>query len=173
MHIAATILDREKIADRVNALGKQITADFQGKKLVLVGILNGAFIFLADLARAIELEVEIDFIRVASYGHAAESSGVVTLRKGPELDLADKHVLLVEDIVDSGITTAWLREYFAARHKTASVSICTLIDKRERRKTAVQLEYVGFELDKGFLVGYGLDYAECYRNRAEICELEE
>ena len=173
MHIAATILDREKIAERVNALGKQITADYQEKKLVLVGILNGAFIFLADLARAIELEVEIDFIRVASYGHAAESSGIVNLRKGPELDLADKHVLLVEDIVDSGITTAWLREYFTARHQTASVSLCALIDKRERRKTAVQIEYVGFQLEKGFLVGYGLDYAECYRNRAEICELEE
>jgi hypoxanthine phosphoribosyltransferase len=172
MRIAATVLSRAEIADRVTELGRQITSDYQGKKLVLVGILNGAFIFMADLARTMDMDVEVDFIRVASYGNQAESSGMVTLRKGPELELAGKHILLVEDIVDSGITTAWLRQYFAARHQAASVSICALIDKRERRNTAVELEYVGFQIDKGFLVGYGLDYAQQHRNLAEVCKLE-
>ncbi len=172
MRIAATVLSRAEIADRVVELGRQITADYKEKKLVLIGILNGAFIFMADLARTMDMDVEVDFIRVSSYGNEAESSGMVTLRKGPELELAGKHVLLVEDIVDSGITTAWLRQHFTARHQAASVSICALIDKRERRKTAVDLEYVGFQIDKGFLVGYGLDYAQQHRNLAEVCELE-
>jgi hypoxanthine phosphoribosyltransferase len=172
MRIAKIIFTPETIAERVKELGQEITADYQGKKLVLTGILNGAFIFLADLARAVELEVEIDFIRAASYGNSSESSGSVTLRKGPDIDVAGKHVLLVEDIVDSGITVAWLRQYFAARHQAASVKLCALIDKQERRTESVQVDYVGFRVDSGFLVGYGLDYAQQYRNRADVCALE-
>ncbi|WP_417909305.1 hypoxanthine phosphoribosyltransferase [Candidatus Electronema sp. PJ] len=172
MKIAATVLDREEIEARVKVLGQQITEDYQGKKLVLIGILNGAFIFLADLAREIQLAVEIDFIRVASYGKAAASSGSVVLRKEPDLDLVGKHVLLVEDIIDSGLTMAWLREYFLTKQQVASVKTCALIDKKERRATDVQTDYVGFNVEQGFLVGYGLDYAQNYRNLPKVCALE-
>lgn len=171
MKIAETVLDRQEIAARINALGRQITADYQGKKLVLIGILNGAFIFLADLARAIELEAEVDFIRAASYGAASETSGTVTLSKEPELDLVGKDVLLIEDIVDSGTTIAWLHEYFAAKYRPASLKICALIDKYERRTVNVQVDYFGFRLNKGFLVGYGLDYAQKHRTLPEVYTL--
>ncbi|MCI5221139.1 MAG: hypoxanthine phosphoribosyltransferase [Candidatus Electrothrix sp. AR4] len=173
MKIAKTILGRQKIADKVNVLGQQITSDYRGKELVLIGILNGAFIFLADLARAIDLEVGVDFIRVASYGNAAESSGSISLSKEPELDLSGKDILLVEDIVDSGTTMAWLHDYFMAKHQAASVKTCALIDKHERRTVSVKVHYVGFKLDRGFLVGYGLDYAQNHRTLPDVCELEE
>lgn len=172
MKIAETVLGSQEIAARINALGRQITADYQGKKLVLIGILNGAFIFLADLARAITVEAEVDFIRVASYGNAAETSGTVTLSKAPELELADKDILLVEDIVDSGTTIAWLRKYFSAQHRPASLKICALIDKHERRTADVRVDYAGFRLEKGFLVGYGLDYAQKYRTLPDVRSLE-
>jgi hypoxanthine phosphoribosyltransferase len=173
MKIVKTVLDRQKIADRVNVLGRRITADYKDKDLVLVGVLNGAFIFLADLARAIDLKAEVDFIRVASYGDAAETSGSISLSKEPELDFAGKDILLVEDIVDSGTTMAWLHDYFMAKHQAASVKACALIDKHERRTVAVKVDYVGFTLDRGFLVGYGLDYAQQYRTLPDICALEE
>ncbi|WP_417914725.1 hypoxanthine phosphoribosyltransferase [Candidatus Electronema sp. JM] len=170
MRITKTVLNRQEIAERVAALGRQITADYQGRKLVLLGVLNGAFIFLADLARAIDLEVEIDFIRAASYGNGTASSGAVVLRNEPDIDLAGKDILIVEDIVDSGLTIAWLREHFLRTHQPASVKVCALLDKHERRSVAVQVDYVGFTLASGFLVGYGLDYAQKWRNLPEICE---
>lgn len=172
MKIKKTVLGQEEIAVRVKVLGQRITADYRGGKLVLVGVLNGAFIFLADLARTIELEAEVDFIRVASYGNATETSGSITLSKEPDLDLEGKDILLVEDIVDSGITISWLHDYFAANHKAASVKTCALIDKHERRAVDVQVDYAGFKLDKGFLVGYGLDYAQKYRTLPEVCALK-
>jgi len=172
MKFAKTVLGREEIAERVQVLGRQITADYQGKRLVLLGILNGAFIFLADLARAIALDMEIDFIQAASYGDATESSGSVVLRKEPELHLAGKDILLVEDIIDSGLTIAWLRNYFATKHHAASVKVCTLIDKQERRVANVQADYAGFSIARGFLVGYGLDYAQKHRNLPDVCELK-
>lgn len=168
MKHSETVFDRQAIAGRVAALGRQIKADYQGQQLVLIGVLNGAFIFLADLARAIDMELEIDFIRVASYGGATASSGSVVLRKEPELDLAGKHVLLVEDIVDSGLTAAWLRNYFLATHQAASVRICALIDKQERRAVDAQLDYAGFQISSGFLVGCGLDCAQKHRNLPDI-----
>jgi len=171
MELAGTVLGREEIAARVAALGQQITVDYQGKQLVLIGVLNGAFIFLADLARAIELELELDFIRAASYGEAAESSGTVVLRKEPDINLTGKDILIVEDIVDSGLTAAWLRRYFTEKHQTASVKVCALIDKRERRTVTVQVDYAGFTEANGFLVGYGLDYAQRWRNLPEVCAL--
>lgn len=173
MEHSAVVIDRQAIAGRVAALGRQVKNDYQGKQLALIGVLNGAFIFLADLARAIDMELEIDFIRVASYGNAASSSGSVVLRKEPELDLVGKHVLLVEDIVDSGITVAWLQDYFSVQHQAASVKICALIDKQERRLVPVQADYVGFQISSGFLVGYGLDCAQQHRNLPDICSLEE
>ena len=173
MKIKETILQHRELAERVEALGRQLTLDYAGKKLVVIGILNGAFIFLADLVRAIDLPLEIDFIRVASYGESTESSGSITLSKEPELDLAGRDVLLVEDIVDSGTTMAWLLEYFTTQHLANSVRCCTLIDKSERRTVEVRIDYAGFQLEKGFLVGYGLDCAQAYRNLPDICSLEE
>lgn len=165
------ILSPTEIAARVTALGQQISQDYQGKPLMLVGVLNGAFIFLADLARALTIDVEIDFIRVASYGQSASSSGTIRLAKEVELDLTAKHIILVEDIIDTGSTMAWLIAYFANR-PTASVRTCTLIDKKERRQVDITADYAGFTVPDGFLVGYGLDYAEQYRQLTGIYHLE-
>ncbi len=173
MRIKETLLQQQEITERVNTLGQQLTEDYAGKKPVVIGILNGAFIFLADLVRAVELAVEVDFIRVASYGQATESCGSITLTKAPELDLTGKDVLLVEDIVDSGTTMAWLQDYFTTEHQPNSVKTCTLINKNERRAVDVPIDYIGFEIDKGFLVGYGLDCAQSYRNLPQICALGE
>ncbi len=153
-------------------LGGQISRDYSGKSLVLIGVLNGAFIFMADLARAIHLEhVQVDFIRVSSYGKSSESSGEITLTKDTELDLTGKDVLLVEDIIDTGRTLAWLKNTFKHRD-VASIRICTLIDKAERREVEIQPDYIGFTVAEGFLVGYGLDYAEDFRHLPEVSHLE-
>ncbi len=172
MKISKTILHSKDIQKQTAVLGKQITADYQGKNLVLIGVLNGAFIFLADLARAIDLDLEIDFLRVSSYGNDTSTSGTIALSKEPELDLKGKDILLVEDIVDTGTTLSWLAGYFA-QFSPASVKICSLIDKHERRKMDVSVDYVGFTLHKGFLIGYGLDYAQKYRNLPSIHTMEE
>ena len=172
MEITETILSREQIHDRVDVLGRQISTDYRDKKLILIGILNGAFIFLADLVRSIDLELEVDFIRVASYGDATSTTGTITLSKKPDLELAGKDILLVEDIVDTGTTLAWLHNYFAT-YQPASIKTCSLIDKHERREAELKVDYVGFVLNKGFLVGYGLDYAQKFRNLPEVCSMQE
>jgi hypoxanthine phosphoribosyltransferase len=164
------ILSRETIARRVAELGMAITSDYTGRQLMVVGILKGAFIFTADLVRAIELPLEVDFIRVASYGSNACSSGELTLTKDIELPLAGKDLLLVEDIVDTGRTIACLKELFK-RHQPHSVRICTLIDKQERREVPLEVDYVGFSIKEGFLVGYGLDFAEQHRHYQEVYHL--
>jgi len=165
------ILSRQEIQARVKALGRVISGDYQGRKLVLIGVLNGAFIFMADLARAINLELEVDFIRVASYGQSASSSGKISLSKDVEMDMAGKDVLLVEDIIDSGRTLAYLKDYFR-QYRPASVKICALIDKKERREVEIETDYVGFDVAEGFLVGYGLDFAEQYRHFPDVYHLE-
>lgn len=167
-----TILSEDQLRHRVLELGARISHDYAGKKLILVGVLNGAFIFMADLARAINLDdVEIDFIRVSSYGAGAESSGNITLSKDVELDLAGKDVLLVEDIIDTGRTLAWLVDTFKQK-SAASVRICALINKVERREVEVEAKYIGFDISEGFLVGYGLDYAEGYRHLPKVAHLQ-
>lgn len=158
------------IRQRVGELGQAIDRDYAGQPLVLVGILNGAFIFLADLARAVTMPVEIDFIRVASYGNATCSSGAPAFTKDIELSIAGKHVLLVEDIVDTGRTIACLLEILAAR-QPKSLKVCALIDKKERREVAVRVDYAGFSVAEGFLVGYGLDCAEQHRNLPAVYRL--
>ena len=165
------IVSSLQLQTRVEELGRQITQDYRDRQLVLLGVLNGAFIFAADLCRAIDLDLEIDFIRVASYGTATESSGTIRLLREPSLDLAGKDILLVEDIVDTGTTMAWLQNHFR-KSSASSVKICSLIDKQERRAVPVDVDYIGFSLDKGFLVGYGLDCAEKYRNLPEIYSLD-
>jgi hypoxanthine phosphoribosyltransferase len=165
------VISQKQLQEKVGELAARISADYAGKDLVLIGILNGAFIFLADLARSITVPHQIDFIRVASYGTRDSSTGAIRLTKDVELDLKDKHVLLVEDIIDTGSTLKWLTKKFREQ-KAASVRICTLIDKKERRSFKIPIDYVGFSLESGFLVGYGLDYAEQHRGLPEIYTLQ-
>ncbi|WP_028585933.1 hypoxanthine phosphoribosyltransferase [Desulfogranum mediterraneum] len=172
MEIKKTVLSKEQIQARVTELGQEITSDYGDKKLVMLGVLNGAFIFTADLCRAVDLELEIDFIRVASYGNATHSSGTIRLSKPSEIDLKGKHVLLVEDIIDTGHTLAWLTSHFAEMG-AESVKICALINKHERREVEVQVDYSGFSIDQGYLVGYGLDCAEIHRNLPQVYSLAD
>lgn len=165
------VISKKQIHAKVGELAARISVDYGGKDLVMIGILNGAFIFLADLARLVTVPHQIDFIRVTSYGNRDSSSGTIRLTKDVELDIKNRHVLLVEDIIDTGSTLDWLTEKFREK-EAASVRICTLIDKKERRVFTVPINYVGFSLEKGFLVGYGLDYAEQYRYLPEIYTLQ-
>lgn len=155
----------------VEHLAQRINSDYEGKSLVLVGILKGAFIFLSDLARRIEVPVRIDFVRLASYGLESETSGKISITKDLELKVRGEHVLVVEDIVDTGATLAWYLDHLR-ESGAASVRICALIDKKERRRIEVPLDYVGISVDEGFLVGYGLDYSEDHRNLPAIYEVK-
>jgi hypoxanthine phosphoribosyltransferase len=164
------LISQEDIARRVRELAAQISRDYRGRDLVLVGVLKGAFIFLADLVRALDFPVEIDFVRLLSYGAGTISSGEVHITKDVELSLKGRDVLVVEDIVDIGFTMDFLRRHLAT-HKPQSLKICCLIDKQERRQVEVPLDYVGFRVEKGFLVGYGLDCGEKLRTLPEVYEL--
>ena len=150
-------------------LGKEITADYEGRPPLLVGVLKGAFVFMSDLSRAIDLPVEFDFMAVSSYGSATRSSGVVRILKDLDLDLTERHVLIVEDIVDSGLTLAYLRKNLAARGP-ASMEVCALLVKEGLQRVDLDLKYVGFTIPPTFVVGYGLDVAERYRNLPYIAE---
>ena len=160
------IISRPAIARRVKELGADITRDYADKPLLVVGILNGAFMFMADLVREIRLDMEVDFVRVASYGMKTES-GTLRLTKDIELELAGKHLLIVEDIIDTGQTMAQLKQLFSGRG-ARSIRFCALIDKKERREVDTAIDYVGFEVKAGFLVGYGLDCGEQYRQLPEV-----
>ena len=160
------IISAEMIAERVKAIGQEISAE-QPRDLLVVGILNGAFIFTADLVRAISTPVEVDFIRVASYGDNTSPSGEIKLTKDLDLSVQGKDILLVEDIVDTGNTIAWLREHLRNRG-AASIKLCALIDKKERREQEVEIDYCGFQVQSGFLVGYGLDHAEQHRHLPHV-----
>lgn len=164
------VLSREDIARRVVELGRAISLDYTGRSLVMVGVLNGAYIFMADLSRAVDLPLMVDFVRVASYGANTSSSGTVKLSKDVELEVKGKDVLLVEDIVDTGRTIAWLQDFFT-RKGASSVRICALIDKEERREVEVEVDYAGFTVAEGFLVGYGLDYAEQHRQYPAVYKI--
>ncbi len=164
------VFTAEEIAREVQELASRISEDYEGKELVLIGVLKGAFIFLADLVRQLTIPVQLDFIRVASYGTGTESSGKIRITTDVELDLRGRDVLIVEDIVDSGLTTAFVKQHLANK-KPRSVKICALLDKRERRTVSIPLEYVGLQLEKGFVVGYGLDCNERNRQLPGIYEL--
>jgi hypoxanthine phosphoribosyltransferase len=166
------IISREAIAARVQELAALISRDYAGKEPVLVGILKGAFIFLADLVRALDFPVQVDFVRLRSYGAGTRTSGEVHISKDLELPIAGRHVLVVEDIVDAGLTLDFLRGHLAGCNP-ASVKICCLIDKKERRQVEVPIDYVGFPLAKGFLVGYGLDSGEKFRTLPDVYEIVE
>lgn len=159
-----TMLGSEQIAARVKELGAQITKDYAGKNLVLVVVLKGSFLFAADLCRAIDTpHVRIDFLGVRSYGEGTESSGVVQITQDLSKPIADEEVLIVEDIVDSGLTIAHLMDLFRTR-QPRSVKVCALLHKPARAKVQVQIDYLGFTIEDKFVVGYGLDFAERYRN---------
>lgn len=162
----------QKIAAAVARLGAEINRDYGDEPLLLVGVLKGSFIFLADLCRQLTGPVEIEFVRASSYGDEVTSSGDVQFKHDVEKPVTGRHILIVEDIIDSGLTLEALYHRLLARGP-ASVKICTLIDKHERRATDIQIDYRGLQLERGFIVGYGLDYAEQYRNLADICLLAE
>lgn len=161
--IKSVLLTEEKIAEIVEGLGKQITEDYAGKEILFVVILKGSLVFSADLMRKITVPVNLDFMQVSSYGSGSVSSGKINIKKDIENDAAGKHVLIVEDIIDSGNTLAKLKQLFKDRN-AASVKICTLLSKPERRETEVECEYIGVEIPDEFVVGYGLDYDQRYRN---------
>ena len=165
------VVTEDDLRVRIAELGAQITADYLDRPPLLVGVLKGAFVFMADLARAIDLPVEVDFMAVASYGAATKSSGVVRIVKDLDLDLTDRHVLVVEDIVDSGLTLAYLRRNLLARGP-ASLDICALLVREGNALTNVELKYVGFRIPPDFVIGYGLDVGERYRNLPYVCLYE-
>ncbi|HEX6567942.1 MAG TPA: hypoxanthine phosphoribosyltransferase [Acidimicrobiales bacterium] len=163
------VVTEAQIRARIVELGKQISADYATRPPLLVCVLKGAFIFLADLARAIRLPIEVDFMAVSSYGASTRSSGVVRIVKDLDIDLAGRHVILVEDIVDSGLTLTYLRRNLAAR-QPASLEVCALFVRQGNQKTHEDLRYVGFKIPPAFVLGYGLDVAERYRNLPYVCE---
>jgi len=165
-----TLITRQQIADRVAEIGKQITQEFAGESVVLVGVLKGACLFLSDLARQIELDATFDFIAVSSYGAAKQSAGEVQLIKDVTTPLQNQNVIHVEDILDTGLTLSFLKKLFVARQPRA-LKTATLLDKFSRRTVPVEADYVGFRVPDEFVVGYGLDYAERYRNLPDICIL--
>jgi hypoxanthine phosphoribosyltransferase len=165
------VLAEDEIRLLVENLARRISVDYQGRELILVAVLKGAFVFLSDLARKLSLKVKIDFLQAASYGSGTASSGVVRLAKDIGIDLRGRDVLLVEDIVDTGATLRRILDHLGS-FQPRSLEVCALIDKRERRETDVAIAYVGQVVPQGFLVGYGLDYAEDYRQLPAIYRLE-
>lgn len=161
--IAEVLVSAEEIQDKIRDLAKHIEEDYRGKDVLLVGVLKGAFVFMSDLAREIQLPLEFDFMAVSSYGSATKSSGVVRILKDLDYEITGRHVLLVEDIIDSGLTISYLLRYLEARGP-ASLEICSLFWKKGEQAVPLDVKYPGFELAPVFVVGYGLDYAEKYRN---------
>lgn len=161
--ICKVLISEEQLKEKVAEIGAQISKDYEGKKLLLVSILKGSVVFMADLMRAITIPARIDFMAVSSYGSGVKTSGVVKIIKDLDLNLEGYDVLIVEDILDSGMTLSYLVELLKSRNP-ASVEICSLLDKPERHKVEIGLKYKGFTIPDEFVVGYGLDYAENYRN---------
>lgn len=172
-HIQKRILfSREEIDGRVRELAREISRDYRDKDVILVCVLKGAFIFLADLARYLTIPHTVDFVRLASYGAGTESSGVITITKGLDHPVEGMHVIIVEDILDTGTTAAYLVELLQ-KMNPRSVKLCCLIDKKARRKMHCEPAYTGFVVGDGFLVGYGLDFNEQFRCLPDICVIEE
>ncbi|HOW56714.1 MAG TPA: hypoxanthine phosphoribosyltransferase [Smithellaceae bacterium] len=161
------LYDRSQIAARVKELAREISDDYQGRDLIVIGVLKGAFIFMADLIRALSIPCRVDFIKVASYGAGTESSGRIKMTKDIETELTGRDVLIVEDIVDSGLTLSWLVDYLKKKNP-CSLKVCAFLDKSSRRKVPFTADYTGFTMDDGFVVGYGLDYNEQARYLPEV-----
>ena len=161
--VTDVLIDRDALQRRIAELGEEISADYAGRDLLLVGVLKGAVFFMADLMRGLSIPCEIDFMAISSYGDSTDSSGVVRILKDLDINIEGRAVLVVEDIIDSGLTLSYLMRNLEAR-EPASLEICALLTKPERREIDVPVRYVGFEIPNHFVVGYGLDYAERYRN---------
>lgn len=170
--ISAVLFDEYKIQTRIREIGLEISNEYKGSMPVMIGILKGGFIFLADLVRSITIPVELDFLAISSYGAGTSSSGVVKIRKDIDIDISGRDVIVVEDIVDSGLSLEYIKDYLW-QHKPASLKTCVLLDKPEAHKLEVNFDYVGFNIKNEFVVGYGLDFAEKYRNLPYIGILKE
>ncbi len=163
-------ISSEDLDARMTELAGRINRDFAGGEILVIGVLKGSYIFIADLTRKISIPLEVDFVRLSSYGDKSETSGKVRITKDVELPVEGRHILVVEDIVDTGLTLRWYLEHLG-KLNPKSIKVCALVDKRERRQVHVPLDYVGLHIEKGFLVGYGLDYSEKHRNLPGIFEV--
>jgi hypoxanthine phosphoribosyltransferase len=161
--VSEVLIEEDALRERIAELGAEISADYAGKDLLLVGVLKGAVFFMADLMRHITVPCEVDFMAISSYGASTDSSGVVRILKDLDETIEDRNVLVVEDIIDSGLTLSYLKRTLGAR-QPASLEVCALLTKPERREVDVPVRYIGFEIPNRFVVGYGLDFAERYRN---------
>ena len=170
--IGEILVQQDELAHRVRALGQEISRDYAGRDLLLIGVLKGAVFFLSDLMRSLEPPCEVDFMAVASYGSSTDSSGVVRILKDLDAPIEGREVLIVEDIVDSGLTLSYLLRTLKARNP-ASLEVCALLTKPERRKVDLPIRYVGFEIPNRFAIGYGLDHAERFRNLPYVAVLDE
>jgi hypoxanthine phosphoribosyltransferase len=169
--VQEVLIPAAEIQAKVREIGGRITEDYRGEKPLLVGILRGAVVIMSDLMRNIDLRCELDFMDISSYGTGTSSSGVVRILKDLEEDITDRHVLIVEDIIDTGLTLSYLLRSLHAR-KPASLEVCALLSKPSRRRAQLDVRYLGFEVPDEFVVGYGLDYAGSYRNLPDICVLK-
>ena len=169
--VKEVLITSDQIEAKVREIGARITEDYRGEKPLLVGVLRGAVVIMSDLMRNIDLQCELDFMDISSYGSGSSSSGVVRILKDLEEDITDRHVLIVEDIIDTGLTLSYLMRSLYAR-KPASLEICALLSKPSRRRADLDVKYLGFEVPDEFVVGYGLDYAGSYRNLPDICVLK-
>ena len=161
--VTEVLIDQDALQQRIQELGEEISTDYTGRDLLLIGVLKGAVFFMADLMRNLTIPCEIDFMAISSYGDSTDSSGVVRILKDLDINIEDRHVLVVEDIIDSGLTLSYLMRNLEARGP-ASLEICSLLTKPERREADVPVRYIGFEIPNRFVIGYGLDFAERYRN---------
>jgi hypoxanthine phosphoribosyltransferase len=161
--VGEVLIDAETLQSRIRELGEEINADYGGREILLVGVLKGAVFFMADLMRTITVPCEIDFMAISSYGASTDSSGVVRILKDLDINIEGRHVLVIEDIIDSGLTLSYLIRNLESR-EPASLSVCALLTKPERREIEVDVRYTGFEIPNRFVIGYGLDFAERYRN---------
>jgi hypoxanthine phosphoribosyltransferase len=161
--VTEVLIDRDVLQQRIQELGEQISTDYAGRDLLLIGVLKGAVFFMADLMRNLTIPCEIDFMAISSYGDSTDSSGVVRILKDLDINIEGRDVLIVEDIIDSGLTLSYLMRNLEAR-EPASLEICSLLTKPERREAEVPVRYIGFEIPNRFVIGYGLDFAERYRN---------
>ena len=166
------LISSEAIATRIGELAAQISRDYADREILVVSVLKGSFVFLADLVRRLPGKVEIDFLRVVSYGAATETAGVVQFRMDVDAPVTGRHVLVVEDILDTGLTLDYLKRHLQSG-QPASLRTCTLLDKKGRRRVPFEADYVGFAIDDRFVVGYGLDFDERYRNLADVCVLHQ
>ena len=172
MNVSNTLISQKEIEAKVVELAKKIEKDYENQELLVVGVLKGAFVFVSDLVRNINLDLSIDFMAVSSYGMSTQSSGVVKINKDIEMDIMGKNVIIVEDIIDTGLTLKYIKEYLSGKN-AKSVRICTLLDKPSRRKCDVEVDYIGFEIEDLFIVGYGIDCKEKYRNLSYIAYVQE